>query len=774
MKKFGKSFFAAALMVMVLSACEKEPISGPSGNLSGDGMITFSSNIRKPVLTSTASRVNGDMWDSGDDIGIYMLKAGEALDAPEAIFADNANRHYQVKPISEEEQTKGIINPFLISEAIYYPLENPNHDFKFVAYHPYSEEIDEYFNIPVDVTENKPVMYAETDNQPWFNFMQEGVEVSPIPMTFSHKMARIIINILPGEGFDFSELNGMTVDFINANATGKFNLISHTFSDVQFGDVSLAINRDIEEETMTASMIIIPNDIDIEGRSLIFTHTNSYKGTDTYPLIHQIDPTMKFEPGKEYTYTATVTRNKVFLDENFTIDDWNPADGGNEMPGETESLGERRLRESAYSPNCYVWDREGIFSIPVIKAYGMWIYGPQISDFDTYNPMLEYATQEDADIEPVIIWGDDPSVADYTILLGNQLGGYKATIDINYAGESDEVVPMNMLIGLKIQGVIRWSWHLWVVDPENNPVSEENIKGLDLDGALDGDVPTYDPYDPTSDPDSPEYDPIAHPRSRTKDIFFMDRNLGAKNATVGDPGSMGLVYQWGRKDPFTGVNSWADPNDFTKLYKVVDGEAVEITGNDFADPVTTSLFNGLMGQIPAPVTNLEDIVTNPGVFVSGNAAWAAVEGADQLWNSDKSPWDPCPEGWMVPAFVEKPTLISPWTLFGNPSSTNPADYMAAEPAQDFASQYGWNFNLVDISDPEAPEDIYNIGYWPAAGARDFNGAYSNLATQGQYWSVNNNTSQWSIFSISDDQVNTNDTESNPANAMPVRCVKINE
>ena len=35
----------------------------------------------------------------------------------------------------------------------------------------------------------------------------------------------------------------------------------------------------------------------------------------------------------------------------------------------------------------------------------------------------------------------------------------------------------------------------------------------------------------------------------------MDRNLGATSATPGDVGALGLLYQWGRKDPFLGSSS---------------------------------------------------------------------------------------------------------------------------------------------------------------------------------------------------------------------------
>ena len=36
---------------------------------------------------------------------------------------------------------------------------------------------------------------------------------------------------------------------------------------------------------------------------------------------------------------------------------------------------------------------------------------------------------------------------------------------------------------------------------------------------------------------------------------MMDRNLGATSATPGNVGSLGLLYQWGRKDPFLGSSS---------------------------------------------------------------------------------------------------------------------------------------------------------------------------------------------------------------------------
>lgn len=85
---------------------------------------------------------------------------------------------------------------------------------------------------------------------------------------------------------------------------------------------------------------------------------------------------------------------------------------------------------------------------------------------------------------------------------------------------SDDAVPGNALIAaMNDDGVILWSWHIWVVD-------------------LDPSV-TYNTYN--------------------NGTVMMDRNLGAtsvqSNADAGDYSAFGLYYQWGRKDPFAYLGS---------------------------------------------------------------------------------------------------------------------------------------------------------------------------------------------------------------------------
>lgn len=104
---------------------------------------------------------------------------------------------------------------------------------------------------------------------------------------------------------------------------------------------------------------------------------------------------------------------------------------------------------------------------------------------------------------------------------------------------------------------------------------------------------------------------------------MMDRNLGATSAIPGDIGAFGLLYQWGRKDPFMGActNSGTTLAASTGSWKVASSSyEMEM---DFAEenPMTFA-------------TEWE------GGSVPGNG-WHTSESAKGLY-------DPCPVGYRVP------------------------------------------------------------------------------------------------------------------------------
>ena len=95
---------------------------------------------------------------------------------------------------------------------------------------------------------------------------------------------------------------------------------------------------------------------------------------------------------------------------------------------------------------------------------------------------------------------------------------------------------------------------------------------------------------------------------------MMDRNLGATSAAPGEIGTIGLMYQWGRKDPFMGASTF--------------------TSN------TPALSTGTWSAVSDGSVALAEV--NPMTFYKN------TELPNGSWASEKTGYDPCPTGWRVP------------------------------------------------------------------------------------------------------------------------------
>ncbi len=140
-------------------------------------------------------------------------------------------------------------------------------------------------------------------------------------------------------------------------------------------------------------------------------------------------------------------------------------------------------------------------------------------------------------------------------------------------------------------GTILWSWHIWLTDQPKEIVYVNNAGTV------------------------------------------MDRNLGATSATPGDVGTLGLLYQWGRKDPF------------------LSGDAITLNSNTVAAS-TKAYSTGFTSD--ATCGTVEYAIKNPTHFIkqnNNNYDWlyASTHTRDtSRWTKEKSIYDPCPAGWQVP------------------------------------------------------------------------------------------------------------------------------
>jgi hypothetical protein len=156
--------------------------------------------------------------------------------------------------------------------------------------------------------------------------------------------------------------------------------------------------------------------------------------------------------------------------------------------------------------------------------------------------------------------------------------------------------PGNALIAVKdASDAILWSWHIWIPATPVAVWDSEALCGAKM----------------------------------------MDRNLGALVDTGAsgdvDPLSIGLYYQWGRKDPFPGS---------TEFVKSPVGAAVAGTAWTYHKELITTDYSVAHPTEYASVPEVDDGV------------WNADDPQD-LWNTEdnkKTVYDPCPPGYRVPLY----------------------------------------------------------------------------------------------------------------------------
>lgn len=233
---------------------------------------------------------------------------------------------------------------------------------------------------------------------------------------------------------------------------------------------------------------------------------------------------------------------------------------------------------------------------------------------------------------------------------------------------------------------------------------------------------------------------------------LMDRNLGATSAKPGNYKAIGLLYQWGRKDPFLSSSS-IDRNveaksTITWPYPIPYKHVPHTVSYVEADPST------FLYSVEYPTTFIESDDTQEDWFYDPFGVGGYLWG--RKGQNGKTIYDPCPVGYCVPS-------ISVWTkAFGKES---------------FPSRSVWDKTNHGINFAQSD---YNLGssdviWYPAAGSRrgnsgDLGDDYFNY---GSYWSSSPYTYGTACyFSFgSTGFVNTKYTDGNRAYARAVRCLK---
>ena len=336
------------------------------------------------------------------------------------------------------------------------------------------------------------------------------------------------------------------------------------------------------------------------------------------------------------------------------------------MPELTVTPSNATNLSSAGTANCYIAAPNGFYTIKVNTK------GNSAAPGDAINPS-----------SVKLLWNTGVSSDEVIGLLQDVTSEGTVNFTTNRAGNA-VIAAYDNLDPESPSANILWSWHIWVTD-----------------------------YDPNNAAGQCSYDGRG---------TMMDRNLGALSNTGSSDNNyvddFGLLYQWGRKDPFIGAGSRREGNtDFAPTYPPT-----------WPLPVTTTL-------------GMNYAIQHPQVFLCGWASAMSSFSPDP-WSSTKTIYDPCPAGWRVPDGGND----SVYEIFIN-------------------SANGWDNKGRTYNNGSIPT------WYPAAGRRSESTGYlESVGSSGSYWSCSLYNPNYPYY-LKFDNTNSNRDYSGVGYGMSVRCQK---
>lgn len=308
--------------------------------------------------------------------------------------------------------------------------------------------------------------------------------------------------------------------------------------------------------------------------------------------------------------------------------------------------------------NCYIVSRQGQYKFPSCKGNG----ADAVDGIKSVSVLWEsFGTSEAPQVGDLI---SSVSYSDGYVFFETSQTFKTGNAVIAVKGSFDEVL---------------WSWHLWFTD-EPQLITYRNVEKK-----------------------------------------MMDRNLGATSAEPGEGRAFGLLYQWGRKDPFLG---FADKEFSKKVQSTVS----------WPSNVGVDYNRGTVAYA----------VEHPTTFLTSDSNWCMAN-TGNLWASLKTIYDPCPPGWRVPDGGSSGV----WAKTG--LDINEYDFQNR--GKTFATGYC------------SPSTWYpETGYISRSG--------SIHSYDGLYWSVTTSTDEYSYcLRLNEGNTVSPSYHMDRANALSVRCIQ---
>lgn len=514
------------------------------------------------------------------------------------------------------------------------------------AYYPVLETVDDvndqYFELAVDQTkegyEASDFLWAKAEGVQ----QQDGV----VNLAMQHIMSNLTVKLVAGESYIGSLPEDATIHLHSTVTGARINLENGAVAkdpycgakSIKMKNLGLRTFAD-GEKAVVYEAIVLPQMLE---SSVPLLEINSKS------VSYLLEDSFNFRPGTAYTYTVTLntSTSAIKVEIGCELEDWNSVGGGES--GEGGEIGDGDGGEggsgspeeddtkyidlsAAGTANCYL-----------VQGTGDYKFKAVIGNTDATVGNVKSVE---------VLWesfGTDemPNVGDLIASASYKDGYIRFTTPESFRDGNAVIVAKNS------KGIILWSWHIWCAEEGWQEQVYYNNAGT-----------------------------------------MMDRNLGATSATPGDVGTLGLLYQWGRKDPFLGSSS------------VSSSVVAKSTGT----------WNTTSG---GSVVLCE---TNPMTFYTSYMP-------DGSWGPEKTAYDPCPIGWKVPDGGEEGV----WAKATGKQENFTMSSLKADKG-------------INLSGLAGADEVI---YYPCSGfLGDSSGSLTLVGSNGGYWSCSPNPSNTSRANV---------------------------
>ena len=306
-KKMGKKLILlAGIVSCALFSCTYESVIElmPPTLPTQKTEVKFSSRIIIPGPSN--SRIIGELWETGDAIGMYMVEKNSY-----SVVEGSSNIRYVTK------KSCYTCNFVASDDFIYYPEDG--REVRFMSYYPHNEST-KGTTYKIDVSNQIPqsklaFLYS-------FNSIasyDKNVDVENVPIEFNHQMTKIHINVKNAGNLQGYDLMNMKVYMTGLSSNADFNLMTGKISNFKksshiYPSVLIAENGNV----FSAEAIVIPESNLSSDAGIVFDLNNGNKNKKSD--VYRWDLGETLEKGKKYTFNVAV--NSTGISVNTTIYDW--------------------------------------------------------------------------------------------------------------------------------------------------------------------------------------------------------------------------------------------------------------------------------------------------------------------------------------------------------------------------------------------------------------------------------------------------------------------